>query len=216
MAGTDTPRVYVRDLWNSDEAFNRLYAEVQAYTVVDKVRCFVLYQMLGQAKEVAGEAAEVGVFRGGTARLIAKVLDPKPVHLFDTFAGMPATDPGRDLPLEGRFAETSLELVQRYLQDCGNVALYQGRFPAGTEPLEDHTFAFVHVDVDIYQSVLDCCAWFYGRMSAGGVLLFDDYGWSSCPGAKDAVDEFFADKAEQPVFLPTGQAFVTTIPASSE
>jgi O-methyltransferase len=38
--------------------------------------------------------------------------------------------------------------------------------------------------------------------------MFDDYGWSTCPGAKEAVDEFFLDKKEAPVFLDTGQALV--------
>jgi hypothetical protein len=40
------------------------------------------------------------------------------------------------------------------------------------------------------------------------VILFDDYGRNSCPGAELAVDEFFAHTHEQPVYVPTGRAFV--------
>ena len=42
----------------------------------------------------------------------------------------------------------------------------------------------------------------------GGILLFDDYGDHSCPGAKIAVDQFFDDKSEYPIYLPTGQCVV--------
>ncbi len=42
-------------------------------------------------------------------------------------------------------------------------------------------------------------------------MVFDDYGFESCPGAKQAVDEFFADKNERPWYLPTGQCVVITL-----
>jgi len=70
----------------------------------------------------------------------------------------------------------------------------------------------VHIDVDIYQSVKDCCEFFYPRLHAGGVMLFDDYGKWTCPGAKLAVDEFFATKPEKRFYFPSGQCFVIKQP----
>lgn len=55
---------------------------------------------------------------------------------------------------------------------------------------------------------MDCCKFFYPRMERGGVMIFDDYGFVSCPGAKMGVDKFFLDKAENPTYLPTGQCVV--------
>lgn len=39
-------------------------------------------------------------------------------------------------------------------------------------------------------------------------MFFDDYGFLSCPGAKEAVDTFFKDKLEVPFYLSTAQAVV--------
>jgi hypothetical protein len=46
------------------------------------------------------------------------------------------------------------------------------------------------------------------------VLLFDEYCEAVAHGEKLAVDEFFADKPEFPIALPTGQAIVLKAPPS--
>jgi O-methyltransferase len=42
-------------------------------------------------------------------------------------------------------------------------------------------------------------------------VLFDDYGFLSCPGVADAVDQFLADKPELLIELTTGQAVFTKL-----
>jgi O-methyltransferase len=90
----------------------------------------------------------------------------------------------------------------------GFIEYREGFIPDTFAGLEDELFAFVHVDLDIYRSITDCCAFVYPRMTAGAVMVFDDYGFPGCPGARAAVDKFFADKPEHPLVLPTGQAVV--------
>ena len=201
-------------LWDTDAEFQALRREMEGHTLVSDVDSYFSYRAARSTLQLSGQVAEVGVYKGGTARMLAKIFAPagKTVHLFDTFAGMPPTDPTKDLHHGGDFADVTLEGVSEYLSDCPNVRLYQGFFPATAGPIESSTFCFVHADVDIYQSVLDCCRFFYPRLVTGGVLIFDDYGRNSCPGAKVAVDGFFADKPEQPVYVPTGQAFVVKQP----
>ena len=197
-----------RRLWENDAFFVELMKEARERSLLDPVRLFLLYQFALQAADRPGEAAEVGVYRGGTARILARTLNKKTVHLFDTFSGMPAVDAERDTHRPGDFADTSEESVRAYLASAGNAVLHPGFFPQTAAPLEKASFCFVHIDVDIYQSVGDCCRFFYPRLSPGGVLLFDDYGTPTCPGAQQAVDEFFAGKAERPLYLPTGQCAV--------
>lgn len=201
-------------IWDDDSSFNQFYQLVSEYTVVSKLRCYVLYQFAKHTKNVTGNVAEVGVYRGGTARLLAESFgdcSEKTIHLFDTFAGLPPADPNVDdfyYENPGAFKDVILEDVQNYLEICPNVVIYPGIFPKTSKPIEDDTFCMLHIDVDIYRSVLDCCEFFYPRLAPGGIIVFDDYGDYSCPGARQAVDEFFGDKPENPCYIPTGQCFV--------
>ena len=93
------------------------------------------------------------------------------------------------------------------------VSFHKGFIPDTFAGLEKSKIAFAHIDVDIYQSVSDCCQFLYPLLVPGGVLIFDDYGLPTCPGARLAVDCFFTAKAETPIVLPTGQAIVIKLPS---
>jgi hypothetical protein len=88
-------------IWEDDDVFNDLTRQIVKHTLLDKTACFVLYQLAKQviSSGALGDVAEVGVYKGGTARLLAKIFEPtkKSIHLFDTFSGMPPIDPKRDL-----------------------------------------------------------------------------------------------------------------------
>jgi len=196
-----------------DFEFDTLMKEVRGYTLVDNDRCAVLFQFIKTIQWLQGDLAEVGVYKGGTAKLIGKTIKQfdKNLYLFDTFEGMPVTDATKDVHKQGDFKDADFIAVTKYLSDCKYTSIQKGFFPVTGKVIENRKFCFVHVDVDIYQSVKDCCEFFYPRMVEGGVMIFDDYGFPSCPGAKTAVDEFFRDKQEKPIYLTTGQCVVTKI-----
>ncbi len=209
-----TPAISMRPIpvWETDRQFNLAMSKIP-FTLVDKQRCFMLYQFALQSLRCEGHVAEVGVYRGGTAKLFALLLEGsgKDLHLFDTFEGMPETDTEKDLHHKGDFSDTSLEGVKEIVGQDPHIHYYPGFFPATSGPIEAFKFCFVHIDVDIYRSVLDSCEFFYPRMATGGIMVFDDYGFESCPGAKRAVDEFFAARQERPWYLPTGQCVVVKL-----
>jgi len=203
----DTPVSF----WDTDTKFNEIFSQISKHTVVDKIRCFMIYQYARQVFSLSGEVAEVGVYRGGSAKLLAKIFEPidKVIHLFDTFTGMPPSDSCKDIYREGDFNKTTLEEVRDFLSDCKNVRLYPGFFPkSAPDCLMSEKFCLVHIDVDIYHSIKDCCEFFYPKLEKSAIMIFDDYGFPLCPGARLAVDEFFRDKQEKPLYLPTGQCIV--------
>jgi O-methyltransferase len=194
--------------WLAPEWRQRLRAE-DPRSLVPLQAKYMLYCLARNATLCcSGELAECGVYKGGTAKILAELVPDRPFHLFDTFSGMPETDPARDLHKAGDFADTDIESVRNYLSGHKNVTCVPGLIPGTLTTVQDRTFAFVHIDLDIYSAIKSACEFFYPRMQSGGILLFDDYGYSSCPGARAAVDEFFADKPEVVMALVTGQCSV--------
>jgi O-methyltransferase len=196
--------------WRSGPWREKLRAD-DPRSVVSLDRKYILYQLLSQSvARCPGAVAECGVYLGGTAYIFGAILQGKnrPLHLFDTFAGMPETNPEKDLHKKGDFGDTTLDGVRTYLRPFAFARFHPGFIPASLDAVADETFCFVHVDLDIYDSILSATNFFYRRTSAGGVIVYDDYGFPSCPGARQAVDAFYADKPEVPLALPTGQCVV--------
>ena len=157
------------------------------------------------ARKLSGDYAEVGVFKGASAKLICEVKGNHSLFLFDTFEGLP--EPGIfDKKLKSKRFASDLEWVKKYLNSYQSVYFYKGMFPETARGIEDKTFAFVHLDVDFYQSTLDGLKFFYPRLVRGGMILTHDYPHLS--GVKRAFDEFFIDKPEAIIELSTCQALI--------
>jgi O-methyltransferase len=198
--------------WEGDPEFDTLYRTVKPHTLVARDRCWILWKTLQQALALEGDVVECGVFRGGTALLeaktIAKAGQDRQLHLFDSFEGMPTTTGGIDRLDAGDLSTTSAADVEKLLREFAFAHIHVGFIPGTFEGLAISTVAWAHVDVDIYQTVLDSVEYLYPKLVPGGFLVFDDYGFPSCAGARRAVDEAFSTRPEVPVCLPTGQCLV--------
>jgi hypothetical protein len=172
----------------------------------------MLYQLSRSALRLSADWAECGVHTGGTAHLLSLISNPYPrrFHLFDTFNGVPSTARHRrDYHVPGDFSDTSLDLVRRRLEHFPFVAFHPGEIPSTFDRVGNvRSYSFVHVDVDIYPAVRACCEWFWPRVCAGGIMLFNDYGiYPYRYASKAAVDSFFATVNDGSlIVLPTGQA----------
>ncbi|MBU6321345.1 MAG: class I SAM-dependent methyltransferase [Patescibacteria group bacterium] len=107
----------------------------------------------------------------------------KPLYLFDTFEGLPTGDAQFK---KGEYA-ASLADVQAYLSGYADTYFYKGVFPDTAAPVQDKSFSFVHLDVDLYESTRAALVFFYPRMSAGGVIVSHDYATSE--GVRRAFEE---------------------------
>ena len=204
--------------WEGEPAFEEIFQRVKDHTLCSRDRCYILWTTLRQALANEGDVLECGVFRGGTALLQALTMQasapcqPKMLHLFDSFEGMPETVQGVDRLKRGDLGGTSVTRVEGLLKAFPFAEVHPGFIPATFVGLKVDKVCWAHIDVDIYQSVRDCISFIYPRLSPGGFMIFDDYGFPSCPGARRAVDESFANSAEVPICLPTGQCLVVKSP----
>jgi O-methyltransferase len=182
--------------WQADEAFRRTYEAVRQNTLVDVWRCYELWSLVGELRDVPGAILEVGVWRGGTGILMATRaaalgLD-EPVYLCDTWAGVVKTGDVDTYYRDGKHDDASRETVATLAAALGttNVELLQGVFPDETAgQIADNRFRLCHCDVDVYRSAKDVFDWVWPRLEPAGVVVFDDYGFPACPGVTKFVDE---------------------------
>lgn len=168
---------------------------------------YFIYSLARAQAGFAGTAmAEVGVYRAGSTRLICEVKGEMPLFLFDTFEGLPeSTKEDHNVHRKHQYAY-SLEQVQAYLKDFPNITYFKGIFPESTVGVPEQKYSFAHFDVDLYVGTKACLEYFYPRMVPCGVMLSHDYGLLA--GVEQAFTEFFADKPENVIELPSTQCMV--------
>jgi O-methyltransferase len=165
---------------------------------------------------IQGDLAELGVYKGHTAKLIHYYVPDRALHLFDTFCGFDKRDASLETEPSSttkwsphHFADTSLEGVRAYIQPRNrNVFIHAGYFPDSIPVGFDARFAFVHLDADLYEPTMAGLKYFYPRLSPGGMVVVHDY--NTWLGARKAVDEFCTEQAAMAIPMPdkTGSALI--------
>ena len=106
-----------------DKKFENLYSLVKNKCYMDSEEQFSIYSSIKSVSNIEGDIAEVGVYKGGSAKLICEIKNQKHFHLFDTFEGLPKTEKD-DLVKAGWLDDTSLNSVQNYLKKYDKIHVY--------------------------------------------------------------------------------------------
>ena len=171
---------------------------------------YMLYSIAKSQQELDGDMAEVGVYQGGSAKLISEVKGDKKLFLFDTFIGLQElsdddTHFGKKHWKKNEFNDTSLETVKNYLSSYNNIQIIKGEFPKTAVSIHDSKFSFVHLDVDLYRSTIECLKFFYPRLVNGGIILVHDY---HSDGIQKAFKEFLQSNKVQLIELTGSQCMI--------
>ncbi len=184
-----------------DDFIHRQIHSLQHY---DSVRRDMLILLLRTIEEhaIPGDFAELGVYKGATAKLFHYYSPNRQLHLFDTFEGF--TQKGVEAEKSNMdhsvsldvFADTSINIVKSAINPQNdNIHFYMGYFPDTiTDELLEKTFSFVHLDADLYEPTFEGLTFFYPRMSKNGIIVIHDY--NAWVGARKAVDDFLRGKEE--------------------
>jgi len=165
-----------------------------------------LYFLIATAEDIAergvpGAIAELGVYRGASAKVLRLLLPGRPLYLFDTFEGLDQRDLAKGGPV-GLFT-CPLDEVRAFVGDEPDIHYCPGYFPETARMIPaDQRFALVHLDMDLYKPTKEACEHFYDRLEPGGVMILHDYHGRVWPGVKQGVDEFIADKPERLAMIP--------------
>ncbi len=165
----------------------------------DKIRFHTIWLQVQRvlSEGIQGDFAELGVYKGYSAKLIHLIAPERTLHLFDTFEGFhahdlkPETGQAKEYSTKS-FADTSLNKVMKYIAaDANQVVAHAGHFPQSTQDMPEIKYAFVNMDADLYLPTIEGLKYFYPRLSKGGVIIVHDYNYK-WEGLVKAVDEFVA------------------------
>lgn len=156
-----------------------------------------------------GCIVEIGVWKGGTAWYLNELAKKqgRELFLYDTFEGIPYSSE-KDYHQVGDFKDTDYDLVKAALPEA---TVVKGIFPASA--VEMPPIAFLHLDCDQYQSVMDSIAYLKDKMVKGGIIWFDDAPKpeGALPGTFNGADyalrELYGDNWN---LSPSGKAYIVT------
>jgi O-methyltransferase len=149
-------------------------------------------------KQLKGNIAELGVYKGKFARYINQYFPDRLLYLFDTFEGFD----NRDITSETQkklssgeqdFSDTSVESVLKLMpfpQKCKPV---KGFFPESAKNIED-SFVFISLDADLYEPIYKGLQFFYPKLVGGGYIFIHDFNNDAYKGARQAVEQFCAEQ----------------------
>jgi len=226
-------------LWNGDEPFQAALKLIQGRSLLDVPRLWTLWNAVRQVEKInpgsGGHVLEVGIYRGGSAVILAKAIgsilqrreiyagvrewmgeesiqkpaNPK-LYLADTFEGLVDAGQKDNAHHNGDFKVDEAE-VRAFLQKhAPEATILKGRFPETFMGMGGE-LRLVHCDVDTYESTFAVIKYTTPLLLVGGMIIVDDFGFVTCMGAAKAVSEFWSDNRLVCTYNLTGQAILTKI-----
>lgn len=205
-----------------DSEFGDIYRACASYTVktTTKTSLYALYKGAEYVvrNNIPGDIVECGVWKGGSAMLIAytllKMREPhRKIYLYDTYAGMiepteedtaiPDGTPALQKWRKNKFSDWGripLEEAESNVRSTGypreNLIFVKGQVEHTIPNIMPAQISLLRLDTDWYESTRHEFVHLYPRLSQHGVVVIDDYGYWA--GAKRAADEYFLN---QPILL---------------
>jgi hypothetical protein len=201
--------------WWANSSFTTILTSFDELEGFNTDRRWTLDQLMRLVDRVPGDTAECGAYKGLSSYIICRRNQQSPLpkrvhHVFDSFAGLSQPNDRAD----GRYWHAGdLSVDEQVFRDnmkpfAESIEIHTGWIPTRFSEIADKSFCFVHIDVDLHDPTRDSIAFFYERMATGGIIVCDDYGFGTCPGATKAVDDFLADKPEKMISLCSGGGFM--------
>ena len=150
--------------------------------------------------------AEAGVYKGLFAWIINEKFPECEMFLYDTFEGFEKSDMMEEIDrsftaegnLEaysrcfGNLEESPEQRIQKVLSKMkfkDRCHIRKGYFPDSATEEKDKRWAFVSLDMDLYQPMKAGLFYFWPNMVEGGVIFVHDYNNKDFGGIKEAISE---------------------------
>lgn len=165
---------------------------------------------------VDGDFVECGVFKGFCSAVLLKYLDfqslPRRAYLYDTFSGLPEKTSTERERLTWDYTQEDPEVIYadvcRKFSGYPNVSIVRGIVPDSFATAVPGKIAFLHIDMNSAQAEMLALEHLFDRVVPGGVIVFDDFGWTCNVNQTRAELAFMNARNHAVLELPTGQGVV--------
>lgn len=204
-------------LWRDDKAFLSEFNRMSPENPYSQDRKWTLREYVKLNNALPGDLAECGCYVGTSAFFIAQASTHGKLYLFDSFQGLSAPEAADKEIAEsvmpwsaggGDLTASEVTLRKNLARYDDVIEVLPGWIPERFAEIAERQFRLVHIDVDLYQPTRDSLNFFYPRLVKGGVIVMDDYGFKTCPGATRAADELAASEGIEVLHLATGQGVI--------
>lgn len=175
-----------------------------------------------QALRLDGDFVECGVHTGILSGAVMTWLDfakqtNRRFFLFDTWAGIPEEQISEE---EKRIGVGQMNRkyqngdmlhanVIRKFSRWPNAVVVRGRVPESLEAMRTRErVAYASIDLNVAEAEMAAADFLWPRMTRGGYMLLDDYGWAPHINQKRAWDSWAQKNGAMILMLPTGQALI--------
>lgn len=147
-----------------------------------------------------GAVVEFGCYVGTTSLYIRRILDileqRNELHVYDSFEGLPDKRSEDISPLGTQFIAGELQVTKKqFIREFHKAGLklpiiHKGWFSDTLSDDVPNNILFAFLDGDYYESVMTPLKLIESKLAKSAVIVVDDYGNQSLPGAAKAVDEW--------------------------
>ncbi len=187
--------------------------QTHAQTEVEKAIVWRIYVLAWVAKSVIarkipGDFVECACYKGTSARIVCDYVDfansGRNYYLYDLFEHDDSMV-HHAMPEHGA---TLFDTVKKRFSAFPNVKITKGFVPQVLDEVAPETISFLHIDLNNAPAEIGALERLFDRISPGGILVLDDYGWSGYRAQKLAEDPWLAERGYEVLELPTGQGLV--------
>ncbi len=185
-----------------------------AETKVERAIAWRVYVLSWAAKsvlsrDILGDFVECACYKGTSARIICDYVDfassNRNYYLYDLFEHDQTMASHHAMPEHG---STLFERVKSRFADFPNVVVTKGYVPQVLDEVAPEKISFLHLDLNNAEAEIGALERLFDRLSPGGIMVLDDYGWLGYREQKIAEDPWLARRGYEVLELPTGQGLV--------
>jgi O-methyltransferase len=179
-------------------------------------RTYIVCWLADHVKDLEGDFVECGVNTGAYSKAVITYINfnrlNKTFYLLDTFEGM-VKDLVTDEELRAgvsvyfeTYKNVYSQVVHTFKDD--KVKIIKGAVPDTLPQCTAQKIAYLSIDMNCVAPEIAAVEYFWDKVTLGGVIILDDYGFPQHINQKLAFDKFAKQKDVEILCLPTGQGII--------